>query len=92
MAEFTVYLPLMFYLLSGNYYWDNPRKVGTSYTDENNVTMYEGPAMGITYFASFEEMKYKDFLKGGSAIFAFRFEGRIRNVLLLNLIFFPVLL
>lgn len=78
MTVFTFWsLPLMFYLLSGKYFWDNPRKVGTPFTDDNNETSYEGPKLGKTYFASLEEMKYRGFLKGGSAVFVFSFEGRL---------------
>lgn len=78
MTVFTFWSsPLMFYLLSGKYFWDNPRKVGTPFTDDNNETSYEGPMLGKTYFASLEEMKYRGFLKGGSAVFVFSFEGRL---------------
>ncbi|GAA6220350.1 meprin A subunit beta-like isoform X1 [Lates japonicus] len=58
----------------GYFYWDDPRKIGTSFVDENNQTVYAGPLLGRVYFASFEEIKSRDFLKGGSAIFAFSFQ------------------
>lgn len=35
--------------------------------------------LGKYFFASLEEMKYKDFLKGGSAVFTFSFEGRLKK-------------
>uniref|UniRef100_A0A8C4HX86 Metalloendopeptidase n=1 Tax=Dicentrarchus labrax TaxID=13489 RepID=A0A8C4HX86_DICLA len=45
--------------------WDNPREIGTPYVDENNETIYAGPLIGRTFFATAEELKVRDFLKGG---------------------------
>ncbi|XP_051261226.1 meprin A subunit beta isoform X2 [Dicentrarchus labrax] len=58
----------------GTFLWDNPREIGTPYVDENNETIYAGPLIGRTFFATAEELKVRDFLKGGSAVFVFRFE------------------
>ncbi|KAK2844829.1 hypothetical protein Q5P01_011488 [Channa striata] len=58
---------------SGVYYWDNPRKIGTSYV-ENNETIFAGFLLGTAPFATLQEMKSRDYLKGGSAIFAFSFQ------------------
>ncbi|XP_070690986.1 meprin A subunit beta-like [Pempheris klunzingeri] len=58
----------------GSYLWDNPRTVGTPFVDENNETIFAGPLLGRSYFATLEDMKSRDFLKGGSAVFVFSFQ------------------
>lgn len=70
----------IYFLFTGYYSWDNPRKFGFQYLDENNELNYAGPSLGKLFFASLEEMKYKDFLKGGSAVFVFSFEGRLKKM------------
>lgn len=69
----------MLFLFAGSYYWDNPRKVGIPFQDENNVTVYAGPLLGFEYFSSKTEMKRREFVKGGSAVFTFLFDGRLRK-------------
>ncbi|XP_074539389.1 meprin A subunit beta-like [Halichoeres trimaculatus] len=59
---------------SGKLRWGNPREVGTLITGENQETTYAGPLIGQTYFATLEEAETKQYLKGGSAIFAFNFQ------------------
>nr|XP_046256718.1 meprin A subunit beta-like [Scatophagus argus] len=59
---------------TGSYLWDDPRKVGTPFTDENNETSYAGPQLGRAIFASLDELKSREFLKGGSAVFVFSFQ------------------
>lgn len=61
-------------MCTGSFIWDNPRIVGTPYQDDDGQTSYEGPIIGF-YYSDLEEMKYLSFLKGGSAVFTFRFEG-----------------
>ncbi|XP_070767905.1 meprin A subunit beta-like [Enoplosus armatus] len=56
------------------YYWDNPRKIGRTFVDENNQTVFAGPLLGRNFFTSLEEIKSRDFLKGGSAILVFSFQ------------------
>ncbi|XP_056237519.1 meprin A subunit beta-like [Seriola aureovittata] len=58
----------------GTYRWDNPREIGKTVLDENNEKVFAGPLIGRTYFTSLKEMKSRDFLKGGSAIFVFSFQ------------------
>ncbi|XP_035991089.1 meprin A subunit beta isoform X3 [Fundulus heteroclitus] len=58
----------------GTPYWTNPRETGRLNIDEKQGLIYEGPLIGIHTFASLEEMKFRDFLKGGSAIFIFNFQ------------------
>ncbi|XP_067456229.1 meprin A subunit beta-like [Thunnus thynnus] len=58
----------------GTYVWDDPRKNGTQFVDENNETVYASKLIGRHYLASLEDIQYRDFLKGGSAIFVFSFQ------------------
>ncbi|XP_035493336.2 meprin A subunit beta isoform X1 [Scophthalmus maximus] len=55
-------------------FWDDPRKIGNPFKDENNQTVYGGPRYGPKYFARLETLKSRSFLKGGSAVFTFTFE------------------
>ncbi|XP_034554078.1 meprin A subunit beta-like [Notolabrus celidotus] len=59
---------------SGKLNWGNPSEGGTPTIDENNEIIYSGPLIGRYYFASLEDMKNKQYLKGGSAIFVFSFQ------------------
>ncbi|XP_072317420.1 meprin A subunit beta-like [Eucyclogobius newberryi] len=54
--------------------WDNPQKVGWKVVDENGQTVYGGPLIGSINFASLDDIKQRDFIKGGSAVFAFSFQ------------------
>lgn len=63
-------------LSTGTPYWMNPRETGSLALDENIGLINVGPLVGIQTFASLKEMKLRDFLKGGSAIFIFTFKGR----------------
>ncbi|XP_033837344.1 meprin A subunit beta-like [Periophthalmus magnuspinnatus] len=54
--------------------WDNPRKFEKKVVDENGQEIFVGPMIGRTYFATLESIKQRDFLKGGSAVFAFTFQ------------------
>uniref|UniRef100_A0A3P9NA49 Metalloendopeptidase n=1 Tax=Poecilia reticulata TaxID=8081 RepID=A0A3P9NA49_POERE len=47
----------------------------------NGEQIYYGPLWVYNYFATLEEFQSREFLKGGSAIFMFNFEGRL-NVLI----------
>ncbi|XP_067365587.1 meprin A subunit beta-like isoform X1 [Channa argus] len=58
---------------NGIYYWDNPRKIGTQYV-ENNETIFAGFLLGTAPFATLQDMKSRDYLKGGSAVFVFSFQ------------------
>ncbi|XP_061573930.1 meprin A subunit beta-like [Cololabis saira] len=55
------------------YYCENPRNTGDELVLENELT-FVGPLVGFYMFASLEEMKQRDFLKGGSAVFIFNFQ------------------
>ncbi|XP_037641929.1 meprin A subunit beta-like isoform X2 [Sebastes umbrosus] len=58
----------------GSYLWGNPRDGGNTYVGANDETIYEGPLLGRSYFSNLEEMKSRDFLKGGNAVFVFNFQ------------------
>lgn len=68
---------LLFLLCAGSYLWDNPREVGSPYTDKNNETIYGGPLLGFDFFSSLTEIRDREFVKGGSVVFTFRFDGRL---------------
>ncbi|XP_041650196.1 meprin A subunit beta-like [Cheilinus undulatus] len=54
--------------------WGNPREGGTPFVDENNETIYKGDPLGVDFFALLEDMRPREYLKGGSAVFAFSFQ------------------
>ncbi|KAM9310759.1 meprin A subunit beta-like [Pholidichthys leucotaenia] len=58
----------------GTAFWDNPRETGTETVDENNEKIYVGTLFGRNNFATLEEMRSRNFLKGNSAIFVFSFQ------------------
>ncbi|KAM9723725.1 uncharacterized protein ACNS7B_019030 [Menidia menidia] len=53
----------------GTSHWDKPRKAGEQFVDDNHESIFAGPLLGFDRFASLKEMRYREFLKGGSAIF-----------------------
>ncbi|XP_041843202.1 meprin A subunit beta-like isoform X2 [Melanotaenia boesemani] len=60
---------------TGNSYWGNPREIGSPvFVDENNNQVYGGVIYGFGSFMNQEKMQYRNFLKGGSAIFLFDFQ------------------
>ncbi|XP_054638939.1 meprin A subunit beta-like [Dunckerocampus dactyliophorus] len=59
---------------NGTYVWDNPHKNGFTDVDENNKTIFVSRKLGWSYFATLEQMKTRDFLKGGSVVLSFSFE------------------
>ncbi|XP_078789726.1 meprin A subunit beta-like [Oryzias latipes] len=60
---------------SGKSLWDNPRVAGNQvFVDQNNQPVYGGLLYGLGNFATLEEMKTREFLKGGSAIFTLNFQ------------------
>ncbi|XP_041843204.1 meprin A subunit beta-like [Melanotaenia boesemani] len=61
---------------TGNSYWGNPREIGSPvFVDEDNNQVYGGAIYGFGSFMNQEKMQYRDFLKGGSAIFLFDFQN-----------------
>ncbi|XP_069393162.1 meprin A subunit beta-like [Paralichthys olivaceus] len=54
--------------------WDNPRKNGTEFIDENNQTAYHGYSYGFRTFARSEVINSRNYLKGNSLILTFSFQ------------------
>ncbi|XP_063734564.1 meprin A subunit beta-like isoform X15 [Eleginops maclovinus] len=61
-------------LTDGNYLWGNPRQFGSSYVDDTGETIFTGTLFGRSSFANENELKTREFLKGGSVIFTFSFQ------------------
>uniref|UniRef100_A0A3Q2VU81 Metalloendopeptidase n=1 Tax=Haplochromis burtoni TaxID=8153 RepID=A0A3Q2VU81_HAPBU len=59
-------------------FWGKPRDVGIQIVDENNELIYANNLYGRYYFASLEDIKSRDYLKGGSAIFIFSAQGKFK--------------
>ena len=57
--------------------WDNPRLVGLPYVDDNGETIFAGSLFGRSTFSDKNELKTREFLKGGSVIFTFSFQGKL---------------
>ncbi|XP_035270568.1 meprin A subunit beta, partial [Anguilla anguilla] len=56
------------------YFWDDPRKVGSLVTDEDGTQFYRGPGRGTSSFLTHGRLKSRDFIKGDDAIFLFTLE------------------
>uniref|UniRef100_A0A3P9PLU8 Metalloendopeptidase n=1 Tax=Poecilia reticulata TaxID=8081 RepID=A0A3P9PLU8_POERE len=67
---------------SGTIVWDNPRETGAALFYENGELVYGGLLYGYGKFATLEELRSREVLKGGSAIFMFNFEGKLSFSLL----------
>ncbi|XP_024116574.1 meprin A subunit beta [Oryzias melastigma] len=60
---------------AGSSVWENPRvKENQVFVDQNNQPVYGGLLYGMGSFATLKEMKTREFLKGGSAIFTLDFQ------------------
>ncbi|XP_063056025.1 meprin A subunit beta-like [Engraulis encrasicolus] len=62
--------------------WDNPREVGTL-TEVNGETFYASYAVGRSTFMTLDDLRKRDFLKGGDAVISF-FMQDIRPLLTNN--------
>ncbi|XP_029906015.1 meprin A subunit beta-like isoform X1 [Myripristis murdjan] len=51
------------------YYWDNPRKVGSLVTEADGCSYYRGPGYGTSVFLSHSTLKRRKFIKGDDAFF-----------------------
>ncbi|XP_028326434.1 meprin A subunit beta-like isoform X7 [Gouania willdenowi] len=61
-------------IFNGLYLYDNPRKNGSTFIDENNEVAYGGFLSGRRIFLTRDDLKFREFIKGGSGIFTFSFE------------------
>ncbi|XP_070407237.1 meprin A subunit beta isoform X2 [Nothobranchius furzeri] len=54
--------------------WNHPNETGTTFLYNNTELVRTGFLWGFLRFAALEEMQYRDFLRGGSAVFMFSFD------------------
>lgn len=57
------------------FYWDDPRKVGSKVTASDGSSYYRGPGTGTSSFITHSRLKSRDFIKGDDAFFLFSLEG-----------------
>lgn len=57
------------------YYWDNPREVGSKVTGSDGSYFYRGPGSGTSTFITHSRLKSRKFIKGDQAFFLFSLEG-----------------
>lgn len=57
------------------YYWDDPRKVGSLQSDEDGTQFYRGPGTGTSAFITHGRLKSRDYIKGHDAIFLLSLDG-----------------
>lgn len=60
---------------SDQFFWDDPRKVGTEVNDTNGSTYFRGPGAGTAVYLTHLRAKSRDFIKDGDAIFLLTMEG-----------------
>ncbi|XP_044055227.1 meprin A subunit beta-like [Siniperca chuatsi] len=53
------------------YYWDDPRKVGSKVTASDGSYYYRGPGTGTSTFITHSRLKSRNFIKGDDAFFLF---------------------
>ncbi|XP_036378114.1 meprin A subunit beta [Megalops cyprinoides] len=56
------------------YFWDDPRKVGSLVIDEDGTKYYRGPGRGTSSFLTRSRVMSRDFIKGDEAIFLLSLE------------------
>ncbi|KAM6938838.1 meprin A subunit beta [Lycodopsis pacificus] len=56
------------------FYWDDPRKVGSKVTASDGSSYYRGPGTGTSSFITHSRLKSRDFIKGDDAFFLFSLE------------------
>ncbi|XP_041967541.1 meprin A subunit beta isoform X1 [Alosa sapidissima] len=54
---------------SVEYYWDDPRKVGSLVSDTDGTQFYRGPGSGTSAFITQGRLMSRDYIKGDDAIF-----------------------
>ncbi|XP_040895413.1 meprin A subunit beta [Toxotes jaculatrix] len=62
------------------YYWDDPRKVGSKVTASDGSYYYRGPGTGTSSFITHSRLRNRKFIKGDDAFFLFSLED-ISNLL-----------
>ncbi|XP_053739693.1 meprin A subunit beta [Synchiropus splendidus] len=59
---------------SGDFFWDDPQKVGTEVTAPDGSKYFRGPGSGTALFLTHLRARSRDFIKGGDAIFLLTME------------------
>ncbi|KAL2097266.1 hypothetical protein ACEWY4_006473 [Coilia grayii] len=54
--------------------WDDPRKVGSQFTDPDGTKYFRGPGSGTPVYLTQSRARSRDFIKGGDAIFLLTME------------------
>ncbi len=57
------------------YFWDDPRKVGSLVTDTDGSKFYRGPGSGTSNYITHDRLKSRSFIKGDDVIFLLSLEG-----------------
>ncbi|KAL1254555.1 hypothetical protein QQF64_016784 [Cirrhinus molitorella] len=56
------------------YFWDDPRKVGSLVTDTDGSSFYRGPGYGTSSYITHDRLKSRSFIKGDDVIFLLSLE------------------
>ncbi|XP_072528882.1 meprin A subunit beta [Salminus brasiliensis] len=56
------------------YFWDNPKKVGSPEINPDGTLYYRGPGYGTSSFITHKRLKSRDFIKGDDVIFLLSLE------------------
>lgn len=59
---------------TGEFFWDDPRKVGIEVNDTDGSKYFRGRGMGTAVYLTHLRAKSRDFIKGGDAIFLLTME------------------
>lgn len=58
------------------YFWDDPRKVGSLVQNPDGTSYYRGPGTGTSSFITHSRLRSRDFIKGNDVIFLLSLEGK----------------
>lgn len=76
-----IYIWVMSFLsvAQGNveYFWDDPRKVGSLVKNPDGTSYYRGPGTGTSSYITHSRLRSRDFIKGNDVIFLLSLEGEL---------------
>lgn len=61
------------------FFWDDPRKVGSLVKDSDGTSYYRGPGTGTSSFITHSRLGSRDFIKGNYVIFLLGLEGEFQD-------------
>lgn len=77
MISIILFVTMLFFFYLNTddetFFWGNPREIG-SLIEVNGETFYASYTVGL-HFMTLEELRRRDLLKGGDAIFSFTMQG-----------------